>query len=133
MSNIYAGNLWVKIISLFSSQKPVNAVPPPIQQPATSSPPQTQSPGNQSLQSSKSSGSTAMDLLGDLGGDPFSSPAQSGPPAGGMFWEFLEGERVVLVKSTAMDFLGDLGGNTFSSPAQSGPSSEGKYQVGEGR
>ena len=37
--------------------------------------------GAKSLQSS---GSTAIDLLGDQGGDPFLSPAQSGPPAGGM-------------------------------------------------
>ena len=32
-----------------------------------------------------SSGSTAMDLLGDQGGDPSLSPAQSGPPAGGKY------------------------------------------------
>ena len=40
--------------------------------------------GAKSLQSS---GSTAMqqDLLGDLGGDPSLSPAQSGPPAGGKY------------------------------------------------
>lgn len=43
-----------------------------------------QSPGQQS-QSSQSSGSATMDLLGDLGGDPFSSSSStpSNPPAGG--------------------------------------------------
>lgn len=61
---------------------PVSATPPPI----SSTP---QSPGNLSLQSSKSSGSTAMDLLGDLGGDPFaSSTQQARPPAGGGFADF---------------------------------------------
>ncbi|XP_045201377.2 arf-GAP domain and FG repeat-containing protein 1-like isoform X5 [Mercenaria mercenaria] len=61
---------------------PVSATPPPI----GSTP---QSPGNQSIQSSKSSGSTAMDLLGDLGGDPFASSApQTHPPGGGGFADF---------------------------------------------
>lgn len=57
--------------------------PPPVAQP-----PATQSfssPGQHS-QSSQSSGSTTMDLLGDLGGDPFASsapPAQTQPIGGG--------------------------------------------------
>jgi len=41
-----------------------------------------QSPGTQS-QSSQSSGSTTMDLLGDLGGDPFAAPAPAPAPVQG--------------------------------------------------
>ncbi|XP_069104506.1 arf-GAP domain and FG repeat-containing protein 1-like isoform X2 [Argopecten irradians] len=48
-----------------------------------------QSPGQQS-QSSQSSGSTTMDLLGDLGGDPFASSAPPPAPSsgGGGFADF---------------------------------------------
>ncbi|XP_061171402.1 arf-GAP domain and FG repeat-containing protein 1-like isoform X2 [Saccostrea echinata] len=49
--------------------------PPPVSQPPASQ--SFSSPGQQN-QSSQSSGSTTMDLLGDLGGDPFASSA---PPA----------------------------------------------------
>lgn len=49
--------------------------PPPVAQPPTTQ--SFSSPGQHS-QSSQSSGSTTMDLLGDLGGDPFASTA---PPA----------------------------------------------------
>ena len=61
--------------------KPVSATPPPI----SSTP---QSPGNQSVQSSKSSGSTAMDLLGDLGGDPFASSAPQTQTSTGQYGMF---------------------------------------------
>nr|XP_022288320.1 arf-GAP domain and FG repeat-containing protein 1-like isoform X1 [Crassostrea virginica] len=57
--------------------------PPPVSQPPTTQ--SFSSPGQHS-QSSQSSGSTTMDLLGDLGGDPFASsapPAQSLPTGGG--------------------------------------------------
>jgi len=65
------------LFPLIFQNKPVSATPPPI---VSSTP---QSPGNQSVQSSKSSGSTAMDLLGDFGGDPFASSAPQAQPSGG--------------------------------------------------
>ncbi|KAK3577992.1 hypothetical protein CHS0354_013655 [Potamilus streckersoni] len=68
---------------------------PPVKAPVTPQNSQSsqvttpQSPGNVS-QSSKSSGSATMDLLGDLGGDPFASSAsaQSRPAGGGGFADF---------------------------------------------
>ncbi|XP_048745224.2 arf-GAP domain and FG repeat-containing protein 1-like isoform X3 [Ostrea edulis] len=57
--------------------------PPPVSVPSTSQ--SFSSPGQQS-HSSQSSGSNTMDLLGDLGGDPFASsapPAQNVPSGGG--------------------------------------------------
>ncbi|KAL3846513.1 hypothetical protein ACJMK2_017493 [Sinanodonta woodiana] len=67
---------------------PVKA-PPVISVNSQSSQVTPQSPGNVS-QSSKSSGSTTMDLLGDLGGDPFASSASahSQPAGGGGFADF---------------------------------------------
>ncbi|XP_060573779.1 arf-GAP domain and FG repeat-containing protein 1-like isoform X4 [Ruditapes philippinarum] len=84
VGNTQNGNIshYCKIHKIIWQKAPVSATPPPI----GSTP---QSPGNLSIQSSKSTGSTAMDLLGDLGGDPFASSApQTHPPGGGGFADF---------------------------------------------
>ncbi|XP_052217131.1 arf-GAP domain and FG repeat-containing protein 1-like isoform X1 [Dreissena polymorpha] len=56
-------------------------VKPPVSKPAMTSVPSfgstPQSPGTASLQSTHSTGSNALDLLGDLGGDPFGSTTAS--------------------------------------------------------
>ncbi|KAH3804059.1 hypothetical protein DPMN_132337 [Dreissena polymorpha] len=59
----------------------VYSVKPPVSKPAMTSVPSfgstPQSPGTASLQSTHSTGSNALDLLGDLGGDPFGSTTAS--------------------------------------------------------
>lgn len=73
-----------------------------------------QSPGQQS-QSSQSSGSTTMDLLGDLGGDPFASSAPPPAPSSG-------GDPLIPMGSSAQANPPTTANGVFSTP-QSTPAS----------